>query len=366
MTVLLKNPIPKSSLKFIPSRPIIRSEASIIQKGAEHAMEAIQSCTPACRGATNAMPVQFQGEAARLAYLNVSEDRSADIDIFTAEGDKVTLSSDYHAEATLLTYEHLAYSNSGYEAENGRVVDTDESRTVSLSVEGALSDQEMADIQALLAELGAMFKSFLTGGGQGEGGVDQNSADLSRYSSLAGFEADFEYSARMQYLNLEADDIAVAAGGSPKLPETMAALPAPALEPAAAAATVVQAPQAAAPSAVPVAADAAKAVAAQDEQAAGQMAKKVRDSGLRPRRFMKRLKRFLRGLMQEMRAGNAIDGEKAKRGESILEKFFGRLEQASGASEFHATQVSVKQQRVSLQYQLRAEVRTQPSVEETV
>ena len=47
MTLLLKNPIPKSSLKFIPSRPIIRSEASIIQKGAEHAMEAIEDAVMA-------------------------------------------------------------------------------------------------------------------------------------------------------------------------------------------------------------------------------------------------------------------------------------------------------------------------------
>ena len=190
-------------------------------------MEGIQSCTPACRGATHSAPVQFQGEAARLTYLNVSEDTSADINILTAEGDKVSLSSDYHSEATLLTYEHLAYSNSGYEAEQGELVDYSEERKIALSVEGALSDQEMADIQALLADLGEMLKSFLTGGGAEEGGVEETSADLSRYSSLSGFEADFEYSARMQYLNLEADQLAVAAAGSPKLPESMAVPPEP-------------------------------------------------------------------------------------------------------------------------------------------
>ena len=359
--------------------PIVNPEAVIIQKGDENIMEGIQSCTPACRGATNSAPVQFQGEAARLTYMNVSEDTSADINILTAEGDKVSLSSDYHSEATLLTYEHLAYSNSGYEAEQGELVDYSEERKIALSVEGALSDQEMADIQALLADLGEMLKSFLTGGDAEEGGVEETSADLSRYSSLSVFEADFEYSARMQYLNLEADQLAVAAADSPKLPEPTAS-PAPARPPVAAAApAAVQASQTAAPApvaaepppkpvaqqAAPVAVGTPKPVAAQDEQAAGQMAKKVKDSGLRPRRFMRLLKKFLRGMMQEMRAGKVVDGEQATRGESILEKFFGRLEQASGASEVKATKLSLKQQWVSLQYEMKAEVETRPRVEET-
>ena len=47
------------------------------------------------------------------------------------------------------------------------------------------------------------------GAGEGAGGVDENSADPSRYSSLSAFEADFEYSASMRYLNLEADQLAV-------------------------------------------------------------------------------------------------------------------------------------------------------------
>lgn len=81
---------------------------------------------------------------------------------------------------------------------------------------------------------------------------------------------------------------------------------------------------------------------------------------------MKLLKKFLRGLMQEMRANKTVDGEQAKRGESILEKFFGRLEQSSGVSEAKATKVSLKQQWVSFQYEMKAEVETRPSVEGTV
>jgi hypothetical protein len=339
-------------------------------------MEGIQCGTPACRGATNAVPVQFQGEAARLTCLSVCEDRSADIDIFTAEGDKVTLSSDYHSEATLLTYQHLAFSNSGYEADQGKLMDYTEERNIALSVEGLLNDQEMAEIKALLTDLGEMLKAFLTGEGQGAGGIDETSADLSRYGSLSGFNADFEYKASLQVLSLEAGQLAVSADGSAILPDKMAAaLP----QTAAAASTGAALPQTAAREAVaaasvpsPVAspapaaaADAPEPVAAQDEHAAGLMAKRVKDSGLRPRRFMKLLKKFLRGLMQEMRADNAIDGEHAKRGESILEKFFGRLEPSPAGSEIKGTRGSFKQQWVSFQYELKAELETPPKVEET-
>jgi hypothetical protein len=361
---------------------MIRLEAVIAQKGDQHVMEEIQRCTPACRGATNAAPVQFQGEAAQLTCLNVSEDQSADINIFTAEGDRVTLSSDYHSEATLLTYEHLAFSNSGYEAEKGELVDYDEERNVSLSVKGTLSDQEMADIQALLSDLGEMLKSFLTGAREGAGGVDENSGDLSRYSSLSAFEADFEYSASMQYLNLEADQLAVKAAGAPKLSESMAASPATVLQPAATVAvapTVVQAPQAVAPATVaaestatpvappvaPIAVDTPKSVEAQDEQAAGKMAKKVKDSGLRPRRFMKLLKKFLRGLMQEMRANKAVDDEQAKRGESILEKFFDRVGKLPAESEVRVNQVTFEQASVKSYFEVKAEKTVRPVVEET-
>ena len=306
-----------------------------------------------------------------MTCLNVSEDRSADVNIVTAEGDKVTLSSDLHSEATLLTYEHLAYSNAGYEAEEGQLVDLKEDRNVSVSVEGELNNQELADIQALLSDLGQSLMAFLTG--KGEGGVEKDAADLSRYGSLSAFEADFEHHASMQVLAFEADQVAVEVAGKPS--EAMAAMPPAAYStpagvkspqpapPAVAAAASTPDPQPAA--AVPLETT-PKTVAPQIDKTAREMAEKVRGSGLKPGRMMKLLKKFLRGLMKEMRANHVIDDEQAKRGGSILEKFFGQLEKPADASEVKAAAVSVKQQWVSLQYELKADVQMQPSVEETV
>jgi hypothetical protein len=104
----------------------------------------------------------------------------------------------------------------------------------------------------------------------------------------------------------------------------------------------------------------------QDEQAAGKMAKKVKDSGLRPMRFMKLLKKFLRSLMQEMRANKAVDGEQAKRGESILEKFYDQVGKPPAESEIRVNQVSFEQASVKRFFEVKAEKTVQPAVEETV
>jgi hypothetical protein len=179
----------------------------------------------------------------------------------------------------------------------------------------------------------------------------------------------------LQYVNVAADQLAVETAGLPKPSEAMPAmLPAASIVPAGAESVQPAAPTAPAAAstlnqqpAPAVALEAApKAVTAEDDEAARALAKRVKESGLQPRRFMKLIKKFLRGLMKEMRAKHALDDEQAKRGESILEKFFGQLEKPASVSEVKATRTSLKQQWVSLQYELKADVQIQPRVEETV
>jgi hypothetical protein len=307
-----------------------------------------------------------------LACLKASEDQSADINIVTAEGDKVTLCADHHSEATLLTYEHLAFSNSGYEAEEVRLVDSSEERKAAMSVEGELNDEELADIQALLSDLGQMLKAFLIG--RGEGDIEENVADLHSYASLSAVEADFEYHASLQYLSVDADRLTVEAAGLPQPPEALPVIqPADAIDiagveaaqPAASASPEPASPPDRQPAPSVLHAAAPKAAGSEDEAAARALAERVRASGLRPRRFMKLLKKFLRGLLHEMRANREQEAEQAKRGENLLEKFFGQLEKPAGVSEVKASRVSLKEQWVSLQYELKADVSIQPRVEQT-
>jgi hypothetical protein len=64
---------------------------------------------------------------------------------------------------------------------------------------------------------------------------------------------------------------------------------------------------------------------------ARRLADRVEESGLEPLRFLRLLKKYLRGLLQEMRANQTIGGSQSARGESLLEKLFTRIETPSDA-----------------------------------
>ena len=70
-----------------------------------------------------------------------------------------------------------------------------------------MNEQELADIQALLKDLGGMLKSFLVADGAGNG-LSGATGDLSRFSTISSFEADFEYRASVRYLNVEPTGLA--------------------------------------------------------------------------------------------------------------------------------------------------------------
>ena len=108
-----------------------------------------------------AAAAQHEGEIARLAYLGIKQEQSTDIEIQTAEGDTVTISSDARTEAALLTYKHLAFNGEGYDAEQLQLVDFQADSSFELSVVGDLNEREKADIEALLQDIGARLKAFL-------------------------------------------------------------------------------------------------------------------------------------------------------------------------------------------------------------
>lgn len=327
-------------------------------------MEGIQCGSCGWRNEVFAAPVLFQGEAARLAGVRLTAEESADIDILTAEGDKVTLSSDYRLEANQLTYAHLAYNRSGFTAEQGELLDLREERRTAIYVEGSLSDEELADIEALMNDLGQIFQSALTGGPAAEDGAEEQGLTLGRYGSLSAVEVEFEARASVEIMTAASDRLILESASTPgtRLPSAVAR-----------SATPVQAapapPQPPFPnSAVNPAAD---DLLTENEHTARRMAQRVHDSGLEPLRFMQRLKKYLRGLLREMQSNQAIDSALAARGENLLEKFFARIEPPSNAEESKGTEsvsLSLKTQQVrfsSYAYDFKAEVKLHPVLEET-
>jgi len=313
-------------------------------------MEGVQSCTSPAPRPHDPAATQASYQSSRLNWLSVSEEQQADIDIVTAEGDKVTLSSDYHAAASLATYEHLALSDSGYRHIEAQMLDFQMEQDIAVTVEGDLNPQELADIKALLADLGAMFKEFLTSGGQEPPGVDE---DFSKLSSLKSVQAQFEYSASLGYLSAHADEMTI---GGP--------VPAPSLpEPAA---PVAAAGQNVAPAVDPTPVATPLPSPAETAPIAERMTQRVKESELRPHKFMRLLKKFLKQFLKGLGAQGAGDAEKVKRGESILEKFFDQVGKLPAESEIRVNQVSFEQVSVKSFFEVKAEKTVSPAVEETV
>jgi len=298
---------------------------------------------PVSAGGLNCCPrsaaAQHEGEIARLAYLGIKQEQSTDIEIQTAEGDKVTISSDARTEAALLTYKHLAFNGEGYDAEQLQLVDFQADSSFELSVVGDLNEREKADIEALLQDIGARLKAFLTGGADAAGPT----AAAGRYASLESFTADIEVHRELTYLNAaEARISQVAETGD---------------SPAAGTAPEVAAPQAVAQAVPQVAAEAAPP--------AQQLAERVQE--YRPsRRMMKHLKKLLKAFLKDLNASRQIDARQARQGEGILDRMFRRLDpQGQGGLEMTASRLSVKQEWAHLRYEMNTTAPAEPQVEET-
>jgi predicted ATPase len=99
---------------------------------------------------------------------------------------------------------------------------------------------------------------------------------------------------------------------------------------------------------------------------AERMTQRVKESGLRPHKFMRLLKKFLKQFLKGLGAQGAGDAEKVKRGESILEKFFDRVGKLPAETEIRVNQVAFEQASVKSFFEVKAEKTVQPAVQETV
>ena len=312
-------------------------------------MEGVQSCTSSAPRPHDPAATQASYQSSRLNWLSVNEEQQADINIVTAEGDKVTLSSDYRAAATLATYEHLALSDSGYRKIEAQIQNFKLEQDIAVTVEGDLNPQELTDIKTLLSDLGATFKEFLTSGGQDPPGVDE---DFSKLASLKSVQAQFEYSASVGYLSAHADEMTI---GGP--------VPAPSLSAPESAVAAAAQHAAAAVGPAPVATP--RPSPAETAPIADLMTQKVRDSGVKSQKILKLLKKFLKQFLKGLGGQGAGDAEKVKRGESTLEKFFDQVGKLSAESEIRVNQVSFEQASVKRFFEVKAEKTVQPAAEET-
>ena len=131
-------------------------------------------------------------QSAQIAKTVIAGEQSTDIEIQTADGDKVTLSSDVRFESSAVAYEELGRTGASYSESRGQIISANANSKLELTVEGTLDEQEKKEIKEVLINLFKMVKDFITGKADIE--KAQNFAELTTISKV---KAEFDIKARV-------------------------------------------------------------------------------------------------------------------------------------------------------------------------
>ncbi len=93
----------------------------------------------------------------------ISTEKSMDINLVTAEGDKVTISLDAKMAALYGSYQKVTMDESGYSSQSTRMAYNSYEREMTFTVEGDLNEDERKDIAKALKSLDRMMNQFVNG-----------------------------------------------------------------------------------------------------------------------------------------------------------------------------------------------------------
>jgi len=135
----------------------------------------------------------------QINHASIASEQSTDITIMTEEGDKVTLSSDIQMDASLTTYNSKALTNTTYTESRGKLFSFDANRQIDIAVEGDLNDQEKEEIEKVLKAISEMINDFLSGKNDQSA---ENIGDFADLTTISNVEAEFEIKKSLTLVNL--------------------------------------------------------------------------------------------------------------------------------------------------------------------
>ncbi len=277
------------------------------------------------------VPGNWACQSAQIEKTTIAGEQSTDIVIQTADGDKLTLSSDIKFESSAITYEELGRTGASYSKSQDQIISAGASSKLELTVEGTLDELEKKEIKEVLMNLFKMVKDFIAGKANTE--ETNKFADLTTISEVKA-EFDFKTSiarAAQSYAN------------------TVAQTPVEEKP-------VMQEVKTANPPAVPERVD----------KLTDRMIRLVKDSGIEPSKIMKRLNRQLSRRANKFMNARPSHWDKMRLRREILEDFAGKLKTLSSENQeqINNKEQSGAEKAVSLNEP--ATVETTYSVSETI
>jgi len=246
----------------------------------------------------NIVPDNWTYRSAQIAQATIAGEQSTDIEIQTADGDKVTLSSDIKFESSAATYEELGRTNASYCRSRGQIISATASSNLELSVEGNLDEQEKRDIKEVLMTLFGMVKDFLTGKAGSE-----ETHDFAEQTTISGVKATFNMDVSVTMAELySAEYVAL----KPVLEKPELQAEKAAIQPA---------------------------VSDRVDKLTDRMIRLVKDSDIEPSRILKRLKRRLARISGKFTNHGMMNWHRLRLRKEILEDFARKLQQLSAENE---------------------------------
>lgn len=154
--------------------------------------------------------------------MAASRETSAQLQIMTDEGDIVTISGSSEVEATYASLRQRSRGPDGSLKLSARYREISVERDFSFTVEGDLSEEELADIKRLLDHIGPALKGLASAGGA----PFTFQVDGSDFESLAGFSMTVERSMNLTHLHVRrreaTDAVALRAQDPEMMPQDIA------------------------------------------------------------------------------------------------------------------------------------------------
>jgi hypothetical protein len=249
-------------------------------------------------GPFNAAQDNWAYRSSEISKTIIAGEQSTDIEIQTADGDKVTVSSDIKFESTAVTYDALGRTSSRYSRSQAQIVSASATSRLELTIEGTLDEQEKREIKAVLTNLFKMVKDYISG----KAGTEElrKFGDL---TTISGIKADFDTHA----------SVTTAAQFSANHVSRTAVADTP---------TGLGAQTANRP-----------AVSKRVDKLTDRMMRLVKDSGIEPSRILDRLNRRLSKSSRKAMDRGAAHWQKMQLRQAILEDFVRKLQELSAENE---------------------------------
>ncbi|RMF88606.1 MAG: hypothetical protein D6736_10070 [Nitrospinota bacterium] len=123
--------------------------------------------------------------------MNTDTRASTEIALTTAEGDRVTLSATSLSQAAYASYDYRGRLQGEAVDLHAETVQLSSQSGITITVEGDLSEEELADIHRLINTVEGIAREFFSG--DQEGALRQ-ALHIEDFDSIARFEADLQYS----------------------------------------------------------------------------------------------------------------------------------------------------------------------------